>query len=1122
MSKAGPAHNRQRRPAGGRGAQGEPPGGRGAPPLLTLLLGRAGAGKTWACLDEALQALAGGGPDGPPLVLLAPEQATHQLERALLARLPAGAAVARLEVLSFRRMAHRVLEEAGGLAAPRLGEAGRRMVLGALLQDLRAELRVFGASADRPGLARALAQQLAEFQAYALTPQELRSRAGELAAQPGGAARTAERLSDLALLWEAYTERLRGLGLADPGSDLAAAAQALPRTPLAGARVWVDGFAGFTPCEEHLLRALLQAGADVTAALCLDGREPAEGGAGDPGHPFAPTRRTLRRLLRLAPGAAVRVLEPPGGLPRFRACPDLGRLEAGLWAGAPTAEPAAPGARFLVAADPAAEAAAAADEIDRLVRAEGYRYREVAVIVRDMASYADLVGAACAARGIPVFADLRRPAGRHPVFALLAAALGAVAEGWSLPAMRRYLHCDLCGLSRAEADALENVVLAHGLSGPAWHGPREWSFPPPAVPDEPESEAARAARAAREARLDRLRRRLAGPLQGLERALRDGPSGEGAARACWHLLEEVGAPETVGRWIAGAEDPGEPAWHRGCWDAAMGLLDQLALALAGRALPAGEALAAWRAGAEGLSVGLVPPRLDQVLCGAVERSRQPELRAAFVLGVADGAFPAAAGEAPLLGDGDRLALRLAGCELAPTAAERLLSERYLGYIALTRASERLYLSCPAGAGPSELFRCAQQAVGHAAPWPAVPEPSARRGLPALAVQAALHPEWGALRGWLASAAPDLAGRVFRGRTAPPPLPAELAARLYPARTSASRLETAAACAYQHFARYGLRLRRREEAAVDAGHVGQLLHAALAVFVRGLREDGRDPGEVGAEEAGLRAAAALAAAQEHVLARLPRGTARGPFLVRAAERDLRAGVEAILAHARAGAYRAEAVEADLEHDGVALRVDRLDAALGADGRRRLRIVDYKTGADRFVLADFVHGLQLAPVLYLAAALAEGGAPLSGGFFILPVRDRMEAAAGPDGAPPPTARLAGLAPAEPEEARLHEAALDGAVTGVRWKADGTPYARSPVASAEQFQLLLRASARRVRRLQEASAAVAADPYRRDRAAACDRCEFLAVCGFDPSAGDRYRWLRPVPEPWLALAAEEADRG
>jgi len=1112
----------KRHPAG-RGGSPRKHRGEGGTDLLRLLLGRAGTGKTETCLREALAALAQAGPDGPPLVLLGPEQATYQLERALLQRLPVGAAVAHLEVLSFRRLARRVLAECGGLARPRLGEVGRRMILRSLLREHRADLRAFGGSVDRPGLAHALAQQLAEFEAYALEPADLRAR---IATAPSG---TAERLADLALLWEAYRARLHAT-LTDPGADLATAAALLPGSSLAAARVWVDGFAGFTPREERLLTALLATGAEVAVALCLDGREPLALQE-DAAHPFAPTRRTWRRLQALAGSVQVTALDGEGPPARFRQGGAIAALEAGLWG--PQRPPVPPGPSLVLlaaAADAQAEVEAVADEIDRLCREEGYRHREIAVILRDLEAYHDLLAPAFAARGIPAFIDRKRDAGAHPALATLAAALEVVTTDWQLRSVRRYLHADLCGLRREQADELENFALAHGVSGASWHSAATLSFPPLTAREGALPAEAAGRRRRREARLAGWRVRVVGPVRRLQLALGAGVAADAAAAACFAFLQAVGAPEHVLDWVEQAQTQEEAAWHRQCWQAAVDLLDQLALSLGEAPLTAHDVQAAVQAGTEDLTVGLVPPRLDQVLCGAVERSRHPELRAAFVLGMGDGAFPARPAESPLLGDGDRLALRAGGCELAPTSAERLLSERYLGYIALTRASERLYLSHPAGPGPADLCVAAAAAAGDVAPWPGVAEPTVRRGVPALAGAVALRlgqakgePEWEAAAEWL-TADPDRARQCAPALAGPqrqPPrgIGADLAGRLYPQTTSATRLEAAAACAFQHFGRYGLRLRRREEAVVDPSHLGELLHAALATFVRGLLEDGLDWAAVDPEEARHRREDALAAAAHYVSARLPAGTGRVLPLLGAVGGDLARAVEALLYQERAGAFRPAAVEQKLQGAGLEVRVDRLDVADGPDGDRYVRVVDYKTGAEAFSLEGFVHGLDLAPVLYLAMAVAASG-DLPGGFFLMPVRDQIEDAAGPGAAERPMPRLHGLAPAEATAAALHERALDGRVTGVRWNTAGKPFKNAPVATAAGFALLFAAARRRMGHLRAASAAgaVAPNPYRHGSAIACARCDLLAVCGFDPGAGDRYRWLPHIPDPWTVLRQEE----
>jgi ATP-dependent helicase/nuclease subunit B len=352
----------------------------------------------------------------------------------------------------------------------------------------------------------------------------------------------------------------------------------------------------------------------------------------------------------------------------------------------------------------------------------------------------------------------------------------------------------------------------------------------------------------------------------------------------------------------------------------------------------------------------------------------------------------------------------------------------------------------------------------------------------------------------------------------------------------------AACPFQHFARYGLRLAPRELAEVEPSHLGQLVHAALARLVAGVLEDGLDLAELDPADARRRARAALDAVTGPVLGRLPPGSGRGRLLLEAAGRDMALMAETMCAHARAGSFRPVRVEDDFGSPGAQPgpgtrgRIDRVDAAPTPDGRRCLRVVDYKTGRAAFSLRDFYDGLNLQPVLYLFAALGPDDVP--GGFFLLPVRAELELTGGPQPDPPAPPRLSGLSPADRDLARLHESALDGGVTGVRWTQAGRPFAGARVATTEDFALLGQALRRRVADLAGRAAAgvVAPAPYGRAGDVACDRCDFLSVCGFDPGAGDRYRRLPslslpPPPEEggrrgwdeiWAALRKEGADAG
>ncbi len=384
------------------------------------------------------------------------------------------------------------LEDAGWGGRPLLGEMGKLLALQAVVSRRRGELRLFGPISRMDGFLEQLSAAISELRAYRHRPEGLAAVA-ELLKDEGP---VADKLHDLALLYKDY-DAFVARQFHDPETTLDLASDVLAASSLVkGAEVWVDGFAGFTPQEYGVLEALFTACRRVTVALCLD---PFELGGdmdawteGGPGDHFHPTRETLVALRDRARSLGVPI-EPPrifgGGIPpRFRGSPVLAELERVVsrgWrarrsrkrreAGAPvrqaagaeaTAGAPVPAVEVIEAPDPRAEVeAAAAAEITRLVREQGMRYSDVAVITRDVGPYKELIEAVFARWRIPYFLDAKDPAFHHPLITFVRACLDTAAHGLDTERVIRYLKTDLAPVSRVEADLLEMKRSAWGSRG---------------------------------------------------------------------------------------------------------------------------------------------------------------------------------------------------------------------------------------------------------------------------------------------------------------------------------------------------------------------------------------------------------------------------------------------------------------------------------------------------------------------------------------------------------------------------------------------------------------------------------------------------------------------------------
>ena len=168
---------------------------------IRYLTGRAAALKP-RLYEELRAALNEGGDE--PLIVLVPEQYTLESEREIVTALSLEGSF-RLQVMSPARLYSRVFAEAGRPAETRIDERGRVMLMHAALKGLTRELNWYRGAQHRAGFAERAAGQIAELKQAGYTPDRLSALSESL---PGGPLRA--KLGDLARIWTAYEEALRG------------------------------------------------------------------------------------------------------------------------------------------------------------------------------------------------------------------------------------------------------------------------------------------------------------------------------------------------------------------------------------------------------------------------------------------------------------------------------------------------------------------------------------------------------------------------------------------------------------------------------------------------------------------------------------------------------------------------------------------------------------------------------------------------------------------------------------------------------------------------------------------------------------------------------------------------
>ena len=1042
-----------------------------------FLLGPAGSGKTFRCLAEIRAALRGGahGPlaapeqrEGGPLVLLAPKQATFQLERQLLADgAPQG--YTRLNIFSFERLARFVLDARGvPMPAGLLAEEGRVMVLRALLMRHEDKLKLFRPSARRPGFARQLSQLLGELQQHQFTPAKLRS----LSQRTGLRHELQDKLHDLALLFEAYINWLAENKLQDGNRLLDAATESLKANSdksRAGAQspksagnpgaspssipardlsefhlpsslqisnLWLDGFAEMAPQELDLLAAVVPFCGRATLAFCLESEPETETSWLSIWSSIGKTFQQCRQRLTNMPDCEVKIeiLKRAPGKSRFIS-PALQQLER-CWQSGSGFQPdsdrqdACPTPsnelRIVACANPEAEAVFAAREILRFVR-HGGRFRDAAVLVRNLDGYHKPLERAFRRCGIPFFLDRRESVAHHPLAELTRSALRTVAFDWPHDDWFAALKAGFSPVGETEVDRLENEALARGWHGAKWRKPIQ-------IAENPELSKS----------LERLREIILPPFQNFAGQLahwENKPNGGQLTNALRELWNELDVEKTLEQWsLANAEClpsliTRHSSLHLTVWEQMNAWLDNVALAFSDEALALRDWLPILEAGLANLTAGVIPPALDQVLIGAIDRARNPDLKLALVLGVNETIFPAAPAAPTILTDADRDEMSQYTGAPGPDLRERLARERYFGYIACTRASERLVVTFSRHdtedktLNPSpfiahlrrifpgldieessgEIKLADAEHVSEIAPslmavWSSEQErrPPARHdtndgrqhavpeaGAPSRFT--VVNPAAGTVKHWdELLALPTLAElmkslRALREPDSTESLSPVLAEKLFGPTlySSVSRLEEFAACPFRFFIHSGLHAEERKVFELDAREQGSFQHEVLKMFHEQLSAEGKRWRDITSPDARERVGKIAAVLALNYREGLLRAGEQSRFTARVLAESLQDFVETLVTWMR-GQYEFDPAVAELEFGfgaggapaweidlsaghRLALRgrIDRIDLCRETGDRALCVVMDYKSGRQKPDKILVEHGVQLQLLAYLAA-------------------------------------------------------------------------------------------------------------------------------------------------------------
>ena len=789
---------------------------------LQLIYGRAGTGKSTVILEQVKNNLH----SEVKQYIIIPEQFSYSEEKKLMAELQENSII-NAEVITFKRMAERVQTEVAGRTKSLLSKSGKAMIMYSILDKQKDKLQYIKNSSNNIDLG---IQTIKDFKKNVIKYQDIEELI-ESVDKPLLKA----KLQDVNIIYSEYEKCIQEKFLDEEDKISKLATSLESSTMFDNSDIYIDEFSGFTKQEYQVIAKLLKKARKVRLAICLD--ELNEKNKTDI---FYFNKSAVEELIDIATECGVEVEKPIYLNKQYKLKnPELKHLEQNLYA--PTYAKYAgevKNIKTILTLNPYEEIEYVAQNIIKLVRDEGYKYSDIAIIARNIDEVQSKVKAILGNNGIPVFIDNKEDLARSQFIKYILALLEILAKNWSQEAVISYIKSGFLKIDEDDIYKLENYVIKWGIQGSKWYK-EDWEY--------------------EEENFNELREKIVLPILDLKAKLEGQKTATNISKAIYSFLDKNDIYTQIEEKIKKYEESGNILLSKNCKASLENLievLDEIIYIFEDQKMSFEKYREILKIGLSYKELGNIPEVIDQVILGDIERSRSHEIKIAFILGVNDGNFPSINKIEGFLNDDDRETLKSLGKEIAKGSLELTYEDQFNIYKALTTAKEKLYLMYTSTDKDGATLRQSILITKIKRIFPNLKEESTiLNSEPEITSKQATFQEllfelqklkngeqiddiWYEVYNWYKtdpkwSNILEKAMIELKYLKTPEKISKENIEKLYgkTLKTSISKLETYRRCPFQYHLKYGLKLQEKEEFKVRAIDTGSFMHEVIEEFFR---------------------------------------------------------------------------------------------------------------------------------------------------------------------------------------------------------------------------------------------------------------------------------------------------
>ena len=633
---------------------------------LRIIYGRAGTGKSEYCYREIAEKIK----SDNQILIITPEQFSFTAEKKLMEAIDTNA-VFNAEVVTLSRMAYRVINEIGGRTETNLSKCGKAMLIYSILNNNKKELKLIGKNDENVDM---LDTAITEFKKHGISIEQLKQ---EIDKQEDIYLKN--KLTDLSLVYEGFENQLSGKYI-DETDLLTILAENIENTDMFNNQyIYIDEFAGFTKQEYQIIEKLILVANQVTVTICIDELHIPKNPNTDI---FYSNENTVNKLFEIAQNCGTKVEEIKlENKYRFKSN-ELKHLEENLYENRPCKYTnKVENIKLFLAKNQYSEIEEVAKNILKLVRDNGYRYKDISIITKNIANYSSLARAIFDKYDIPIFIDENRDLNQNIIIQYILSVLEIFTKNWSYESVFNYIKTGFSNIEEDEIFKLEKYCLKWGIKQNKWK--KEFTYGKYEEKDKTEIE-----------RLEKIRKDIVNPLMKLKSDIDNDKTAEGISKSIYKFLVEENIAKKINKKIEELEKIGQVDLikeYQSSLQTILDILDEIVLVFSDDKMTIDKYAQILKVGFKNSNLTKIPGTQDQVIMGDVDRSRSHKVKAIFIIGLNDGEFPSVHKDEGFLNDLDRETLKQNGIELAKGTIENLYEDNFNIYKAFSTAEEKLYL-----------------------------------------------------------------------------------------------------------------------------------------------------------------------------------------------------------------------------------------------------------------------------------------------------------------------------------------------------------------------------------------------------------------------------------------------